>query len=151
MQTARKKIQTALVDLLKTIKIDNGFSVDLFDRVYDRQIFYDDVRNYPEVCVIKGPETRKYEPGMQAWGNIQFIIRIWTKDSQTTKADEQLENIFGEIENLLQNNTRLLYDTNQHTVDILIDQITDDEGLMAEEGKAMGEMELTILRHLTMN
>lgn len=148
MKTARKQIQLAIVNLLKTISKDNDFEVDLHGRVYDRQIFYDDVESFPTLCVIKGEEQRLYQPG-QAWADLPLQIRIWTKGTKDFDAEEQLETIFGEIENLLHNNTRLSFgDNGEFSVDILINSISDDEGLLANEKRALGEMEITVRRHI---
>jgi hypothetical protein len=93
----------------------------------------------PFVCVTAGDETREYLPSGFKWGYLNITIRIFVDSEDPV---EELENIFEDIENVLDGNNSLVYDTNKSTTQISIISITSDEGVMAPQG--IGEMLVTI-------
>jgi len=137
----RTKIVRALVELFKNITGDSPYSIDLFENVKDKLIFWDEVNQYPLVCVNAGPETREYQPSDFKWGYLTINIRIYVKGDD---AKDQLEKLFSDIEYVLDANNNLVFDqeTNETCVDIRILNISDDEGLLAPLG--VGEIVLQV-------
>lgn len=141
--SARSGIQNAIVDLFKTIDGTGTFKSTLYGNVSAQLKFWDEVSDYPYVCVGVGTETREYLPGGFKWGNVSYIVRIYIHEEQTEVA---LEDIFEDIETLVDNNLELPYDKfnpTRVTQDIRISSITSDEGVLTPHG--VGEMILDVL------
>jgi len=135
MATQRQQIITQLVTNLKTIDGTTPWASKLWDNVFDRLIFWDEVNDFPTVSVVSGNESREYLPGNFKWAYLTVSIRIYVK------ADDpklELENIFGDIESVLDDNNNL----GGLCTDIRILSLTDDEGLLAPLG--VGEMLLQV-------
>jgi hypothetical protein len=137
--SARSKIVNALVDKLKGINGTGTYKSNLYENIEPRLRFWDEVNDMPFVCVTAGDETREYLPSGFKWGYLNVTIRIFVDSEDPV---EELENIFEDIENVLDANNSLVYDTNKGTTMISIISITSDEGVMAPQG--IGEMLVTI-------
>jgi hypothetical protein len=137
--SARSKIVNALVDKLKGINGTGTYKSNLYENIEPRLRFWDEVNDMPFVCVTAGDETREYLPSGFKWGYLNITIRIFVDSEDPV---EELENIFEDIENVLDGNNSLVYDTNKSTTQISIISITSDEGVMAPQG--IGEMLVTI-------
>ena len=137
----RSQIIEAIVDLLKEINGDSPYLSTLNENVKNKLIFWDEVNEYPLVCLNAGTETREYLPGDFKWGFLNVTIRIYVKGDD---AKEKLENIFSDIEAILDANNNLAFGPgpDEECVDIRILSISDDEGLLAPLG--VGEMLLEI-------
>ena len=142
MRTRRTKILTALVDLIKQINGNSPYDSNLYNQVHEKLIFWDEVNEYPTVCLNAGTETREYQTASVNWGFLEITIRIYVKSEENSQTE--LENIFGDIEHLLYSNNNLRFGDNDEEVctDIRIISISDDEGLLAPLG--VGEMVLEI-------
>lgn len=141
MKTRRHKILTALVNLLKQIDGNSPYDSNLFGKVKDKLVFWDEVEEYPLVCLNAGTESRDYQTANVNWGFLNVTIRIYVKGDD---AKDKLEDIFGDIEHLLYINNDLRFGDNDEEIctDIRIISISDDEGLLAPLG--VGEMTLEI-------
>jgi len=141
MKTRRQKIITALVNLLKQIDGNSPYDSNLYNKVKDKLIFWDEIEEYPLVCLNAGTESRDYQTANVNWGFLGVTIRIYVKGDD---AKDKLENIFGDIEHLLYTNNNLAFGDNSEEIctDIRIVSISDDEGLLAPIG--VGQMELEI-------
>lgn len=141
MKTKRQKIVTALVNLIKQIDGRDPYDSNLYGRVKDKLVFWDEVGEYPLVCLNASTELRDYQTAGVNWGFLTVTIRIYVKGDD---AKDKLENIFGDIEHLLYTNNNLQFGDNGEEVctDIQIMSISDDEGLLAPLG--VGEMVLEI-------
>lgn len=137
----RSQIIEALVILFKNINGDSPYLSNLYSNVKNKLIFWDEVNQYPLVCLNAGTETREYLPGDFKWAFLNVTIRIYVKGDD---AKQQLENIFSDIESILDANNNLVFGPNpdEECVDIRILSISDDEGLLAPLG--VGEVLLEI-------
>ena len=137
--TARTKIIDALVTLFKTIDGTGTFKSDLHDNVDGKLLFWDDITEHPFVSLVSGNEQREYKPGGFKWGFLGVSIKIFVSEENAKQA---VENIFYDIETLIDSNIALGYDTGVNTTDIRILSIADDQGLLEPLG--VGEIELQV-------
>ena len=141
--SARSKIADALVEKIKEVNGSEGWRSDLFGNVQKKLKFWDEVDDYPWAFINIGTETREYLPGNFKWCYLLLNIRIYVNDED---AEERLEEIFEDIEKIVDLNGHLEYDTNKFTEDLRILSITTDEGLLTPIG--VGEVTLQIMYDL---
>jgi len=141
---ARTKILNALVDKIKGINGSSKYNSNLHKNVENRLKFWDEINDFPYVCLTAGDEVREYLPGNFKWGFLTISIRIYVKSDNSLT---DLENVIDDIEYVADTNYRLTYDTNKTTEDIRIVSITTDEGLLHPTG--IGEVTLQIRYSLT--
>lgn len=137
MASARSKITNALVSELKTINGTGKFVSDLYANVEARLKFWDEVDDYPSVFINTGTELREYQPGGFKWAYLQLSIRIYVQDEEP---EARLEEIFEDIEKIVDDNGNLEYATGETLEDLKILSITTDEGLLNPIG--VGEIVL---------
>jgi hypothetical protein len=136
----RSQIIEALVDLFKTnLNGNSPYVTNVYDNVKGKLIFWDEVTDYPLVCLYAGGETREYLPGNFKWSFLTVNIRIYVNDEDS---DDRLEEIFEDIEAILDNNNDLTVDGNDLSTDVRILSLADDEGLLAPLG--VGEITLEV-------
>ena len=138
--SARSKIADKLVELLKTIDGPPTWNTNLYKEIYKQMKFWDEVDNYPSLFVNVGPEAREYLPGGMKWGYLSITVRIYVEEEDPESA---LEDIFEDIEKIVDENGHLEYETNKQIEDMKIMSITTDEGLLAPIG--VGEITLQIM------
>ena len=143
--SARSKILNKLVELLKTIDGTGTFRSDLFNNVFPKLKFWDEVDDYPSVYLNIGPESRQYLPGGVKWAFLTVNIRIYVNDEE---AETRLEEIFEDIETIIDENGNLEYDTGYYAEDVRILSIATDEGLLNPIG--VGEVTLQVQYGLDM-
>ncbi len=141
--SARSQIANALVEKIKEIDGTTGWRSDLFNNVEAKLKFWDEVEEYPWVFVNNSTETREYLPGGFKWAYLMVNLRIYVKDDFP---EERLEEIFEDIEKIVDTNGKLEYDTNKFIEDMKILSITTDEGLLAPIG--VGEVTLQVMYDL---
>lgn len=140
MTNKRTQIVTELVRLIKVnLNGVSPFISNVFDNVKSKQVFWDEVNDYPSVCVYPGTEIREYLPGDFKWAFLTVNIRIYVKDED---AKERLEDIFDDIETVIDDNNYLIVNGNNLSEDIRLLSISDDEGLLNPLG--VGEMALEV-------
>jgi len=139
----RSQIVNALVEKLKGIDGSTGFNTNLYNNVENRLKFWDEVNDYPSVYTTVGTETREYLPGGFKWGHLLITLRVYVDDENP---QQKLEQIFEDIENVVDSNGNLEYNTNMFTEDIKILRIDTDEGLLSPIG--VGEVTLQIMYDL---
>lgn len=134
--TKRTDILEALVDKIKLIDGNSPYASNLYNNVKPKMIFWDDVNQWPLVCLTAGTEVREYLPAFK-WGFLEINIRIYTKGDNSK---QELEDIFSDIEFVLDNNQNLPFGEGGEDVctDIRLLSISDDEGLLAPD--SVGEM-----------
>ena len=137
--SARSKIANSLVELLKEIDGTSEWQSDLFGNAYNKLRFWDEVDDYPSVFVNTGAEAREYLPGGFKWGYLTLTVRIYIQDEEP---EARLEEIFEDIEKIVDTNGTMEYDTNSYIEDMKILSITTDEGLLNPIG--VGEIALQI-------
>jgi hypothetical protein len=89
-----------------------------------------------------GSEAREYLPSDFKWAYLAVSIKAYVKDEEN--APELLEQLLEDLETCIDSNRELVYDVdnNLSTTEILIQQITTDEGLLAPYG--VGEINLQV-------
>ena len=141
--TARTKIVEALATKLKLINGSGAYSTNLYGgNVSTRLKFWDEVQDFPACYLVAGSESRQYHPSDFTWGFLNISIKVYVRDESYPQED--LENLLDDIENVINDNRVLVYDTtnNLATTEILIQSITTDEGLLAPY--AVGEINLQV-------
>jgi len=136
----RSKIVDALVEKIKAINGTGIYTSNIFENVYNKLKFYNEVDDYPSVYLNAGPEAREYLPGAFKWGYLTVSIRIYVNAEEP---EAELEKIFTDIELVIDANGNLDYDNGKITEDIKIMTINTDEGLLAPIG--VGEITLQIM------
>lgn len=140
MANRRQQIVNQLASLLSTnLNGESPYVTNLYGNVKSKQIFWDEVTDYPTICIYSGGEVREYLPGDFKWSFLTVNIRIYV-DNENSK--EEIEQIFDDIESVLDNNNTLTLEGNDLCTDIRILSLADDEGLLAPLG--VGEMTLEV-------
>jgi hypothetical protein len=137
----RTSIVKAIADKIKLVNGTGIYKTNLFQNSYAKLKFWDEVNDFPCVYVTPGSEQRQYLPGNFTWGFLGICIKVYCKGDD---AQEQLELLLADIEHVIDANRQLVYDsTNSYeTTEILIQEITTDEGLLAPY--AIGEINLQV-------
>jgi hypothetical protein len=139
----RYAIVAALVNLVKTIDGRDFFRCDLNSNVYPTLKYFDEVADYPAVCITAGQETRDYQTGGYRDRYLDVRIMLFIKEEDPL---EKCEALLEDIETLIEDNGRLAYtdrDGNiQYTHDITILALSSDEGTL--DPMSVGEMNIRV-------
>ena len=137
----RTSIVKAISDKIKLINGTGAYKTNLFQNSYAKLKFWDEVNDFPSVYITPGSEQRQYLPSNFTWCFLGVCIKVYCKGDD---AQEQLELLLADIETVIDNNRQLKYDSvnNYETTEILIQDITTDEGLLAPY--AIGEINLQV-------
>ena len=140
--TRRTSIVSALAEKLKIIDGTGSYKTDLFGNSYAKLKFWDEVQDFPSIYLVAGSETRQYHPSDFTWAFMNISVKVYVRSE--SEAHQQLEDLLNDIENAINDNRVLVYDTtnNLSTTEILIQSITTDEGLLAPYG--VGEINLQV-------
>lgn len=119
------------------------YSENVFNNVFRRAKFLDEVNDFPSVYLQADAETRSYQSKNLAEGTLPIAIRIFARDTDTSSAKVIIENLINDIEHVIYS-----LDTNTLGIqDIIIDRISNDEGLFEPFG--LGEVFITIQYELS--
>jgi len=136
----RQQIVTALVDLFRiNLNGESPYVTNIYENVKGKVVFWDEVNDYPSICIYSGDETREYLPGDFKWSFLTVNIRIYVEDEESK---DKLEEAFNDIETILDNNNTLVVDGTELCTDIRILSLVDDEGLLSPLG--VGEITLEV-------
>jgi hypothetical protein len=138
--SARSSIVNKLADTLKCIDGTGTYNSNLYGNVQPKLRFWDEVNDFPFVCVSAGSEVREYQGSAFKWGFLTVAIKVYVKDEDDPIS--VLEDVFSDIEVVLDANNTLEYEPNKTTEDIRIVSIESDEGLLAPLG--IGEITIQI-------
>lgn len=139
----RREIANELVIQLK--KINGGvstfngsytYNINLNSNVFRRIKFIDEVNDFPSVYLQAAEEIRIYQSHEFVEAELSVVIRSYVN---TETAPQDLENLALDIEHILYN---LPTTTSLGILDITIDSISNDEGLMIPWG--IGEIFITV-------
>lgn len=145
--SSRSKIINKLVDTFKEEMCGvDPYITDLRGRAYNKLKFWDEIDDFPSAFISAGQETREYLPGNFKWGHLMASIRIYVNDEYP---EERLEEIFEDIERIIDGYGNLEYDTNKFIEDMQIMSINTDEGLLTPIG--VGEVTIKIMYDLESN
>ena len=144
--------RTEIVDLLVTNlkNIDGGtssynasytYTQNLFDNVYRKIKFLDEVNDFPALYLSAGTEIRNFNSLSLTVATLDVTIRayVYGEDNSQSLADDLVQDIEHVIYSLGDN-------PDKGILDITIDSISIDEGLAAPYGLA--EVELTVVYRL---
>lgn len=133
--SARSQIVKALAQKLKEIDGTGTFSTNLYGNVYTRMKFWDEVQDYPTVCLVPASEEREYLPSQFKWGFLSVSIKVYVKGDDP---GDLLEAAVADIEKVIDANQRLVYGSTPYdtTEQISIKTIMTDEGLLDPIGIA---------------
>jgi len=138
--SARSSIAKKLAEKIKNINGASPFKSTLFpSNILTRLVFWDEISDFPAVCIVPGSETREYHPGGFKWGFLNVSLKLYVNSEDPTS---KLEDLLQDVEQVVTDNELLEYETGKSTTEILITSITTDEGLLAPFG--VGEMNLSI-------
>ena len=140
--TRRISIVTALAEKFKVIDGTTGYKTDINDNSYPKLKFWDEVSDFPCVYLTAGSEIREYMPSAFTWGFLNISVKVYVRSE--SEAQQQLEDLLDDLENVIDANRVLVYDitNNLSTTEILIQSITTDEGLLSPYG--VGEINLQV-------
>jgi hypothetical protein len=141
--TKRTSITEALSTKINTISLANGFNTDLGNQAYPRMRFWDEIQEFPCVCVVAGRELLVHQGGGLKDRYLTIVIRAYVNDENS---GETLEKLLEDIETIIDNNGRLAYvdssGSTRMTRDIIITSIDTDQGALTPLG--VGEMTLQV-------
>lgn len=135
MSSARSKIVKVIADKLREIDGSLPSNLNLFGNIKERLVFFDEVEDYPTVCVVAGSEARDYLPGDFKWAYLNIAIKLYVEKEDPL---EELELLLEDIELKLDECDGAEYSPQNFITDIRIVSITTDEGVLAPLG--MGEV-----------
>lgn len=142
-RTRRSSIVEALADKLKTISLANGYSTDLGEQVFPRMKFWDEIQEFPCLCLVAGSESIVHQGGGYKDRYMDIVLRAYVNDEDSIVT---LEKLLEDVEIILDNNGRLAYVDSSgnvgHTRDIIITNIDTDQGALVPLG--VGEMTLQV-------
>lgn len=124
--TARQKIAKTIAQLISA-----GIP-ELYGNSLPVLKFWDEVQDFPFVSVTCANEQREYLPVGFEWGYCAVMIRLYVKSDDSPLDDT--EAILEKIEAILRNNIVIEFDTGRCSVDIRINSIDTDGGLLAPHG-----------------
>ena len=137
----RTSILKALVEKFKLIDGYSPYNVNIFSNAFPKIKFWDEVNDFPCIYGSTGSEIREYLPGDFTWAYLGISLKVYCKGEDS---HQQLEMLLEDIENVIDANRVLVYDSvnNYETTEILLQSITTDEGLLAPY--AIGEINLQV-------
>lgn len=142
-KTRRSSIIEALTNKIKTITLGNGFRTDLGEQAFSRMRFWDEISEFPCVCLVAGPESIVHQAAGLKDRYLEVTLRAYVNEEDSIVA---LERLLEDIEFILDNNGRLAYEDSTgnlgYTRDITIQLIDTDQGALAPLG--VGEMTLQV-------
>lgn len=142
-RTRRSSIVEALTDKFKSISYANGYSTDLGEQAYPKMRFWDEIQEFPCICIAAGSETIVHQGAGLKDRYLDITLRAYVNEEDPTLA---LERLLEDVELIIDRNGRLAYvDASGNTGttrDIIITYIDTDQGALAPLG--VGEMTLQV-------
>ena len=148
MATSRRRdIANFLVGELKKINgaastFDSSYTyqVNLFDNVFRRLKFLDEINDFPSVYLQAGTENRIYDSKGLTTSTLDIMLRVYV---HTETAVEELESTMQDIEFVIYN-----MDTEKYGImDVQVASMGTDEGLLDPYG--IGEVAVTVQYDVT--
>lgn len=131
--SGRSAIVKALAEKFKGINGEAPFLTNVYGNVIPRLKFWDEVNDFPFICVQGGYENREYLPGGFKWGFLNVSVKIYV---QAEDPVEILEQVLTDVEQIIDSNQRLEYAPGKNTEEMSIQSIDTDEGVLAPMGVA---------------
>jgi len=140
-ESIRTRIGNRLVSILSDISTSNGYNTDIIE-VARRLKFIDEIEYFPSIYLVAASEGRNYLPDYSEERNIIYLIRAYVQDEDS---DAILNDLIEDIEVAIRNDFKSSRLTNLVT-NIIITEITTDEGLLNPEGVAEIVVAATIIQ-----
>lgn len=140
--SVRTSIAKALAEKLKLIDGTGVYKTNINGNAIPKLKFWDEVNDFPAIYMSTGSETREYHPGGFKWAFLGISIKCYVKGEDPA---QNLENLLEDVEKVIDANRALYYDStnpSKQTVEILINSIVTDEGLLAPYG--IGEINISV-------
>ena len=142
-RTRRGSIVEALTDKLKTISLANGYSTDLGEQAYSKMKFWDEIQEFPCICLVAGAESIVHQGAGMKDRYLDVTLRVYVNEEDSTLG---LEKLLEDVELIIDRNGRLAYVDSSgntgYTRDIIITYIDTDQGALSPLG--VGEMTLQV-------
>lgn len=142
-RTRRTSIVEALTEKFKDISLANGYTTDLGEQAYSKMRFWDEIQEFPCICLVAGTESIVHQGGGLKDRYLNLVLRAYVNEEDSTLA---LERLLEDVEIIIDTNGRLAYVDSSgntgHTRDIIITNIDTDQGVLAPLG--VGEMSLQV-------
>lgn len=155
--SARASIRNALVDKVKqelTAANKDKYYTDIDMNVSGRNLFIDQIEEFPAIGIGLGPERIEYQPSGFRWIYLTLYIRLYVRSEDSS--DENLELLIEDIKTLIDNFEDLHYTITKPNGDVVDKKVTQmtlldintDEGVLLPNG--IGEIR-TELRYSDRN
>ena len=133
--TRRQSIVDSLVTQLKTIDGTWSFLTNVYNNVFPRLKFWDEVEDFPSIHLNAGSETREYQAGGFKDRFLSITARCYVNEEDAVTA---LDKLIEDVETVVEQNSRLSYTdrqgSTQYTQQITIVSIDTDEGVLEPFG-----------------
>jgi len=147
MTSRRRDISNFIVGELKKINgtistFDSSYTyqVNLFNNVFRRLKFLDEINDFPSVFLQAGNENRMYDSKGLTTSILDIMLRVYI---HTENAVEELESTMQDIEFVIYN-----MDTQKYgMMDVQVSTMSTDEGLLNPYG--IGEVGVTVQYDVT--
>lgn len=142
--SARAAIVDSLVKILQGVNGSSPYKTNIQNSIDKRLLFWDEVNDFPYVCIIAGTETREYHPAGFKWGFLNIRFNVYVNDEYPV---DMLNDVLHDVEIALDANQTFQYPPAPLTkvgevIQLTIDSIVTDEGLLAPYG--VGEISCTV-------
>lgn len=141
--TRRYAIVDALVEKLKEINGSGSYVSNVNRQVFSKLRFFEEVRDFPTVCVVASNEIRDYQAGGYRDRYLDIRIMIYVNEDNPLEACEAL---LEDIETVIETNGSLAYEDRtgaaQTTHDITVLSLSTDEGTL--DPISIGEMTVRV-------
>lgn len=140
--SVRTSIVKALAEKLKGIDGSGTYKTNISENAYPKLKFWDEVNDFPSIYMSAGSESREYLPGSFKWAFLGISLKLYVRGEDPA---QQLEELLEDVEKVIDANRTLVYDATipgAQTVEILINSIVTDEGLLEPHG--VGEVNITV-------
>lgn len=131
----RQSIINSLVEALKSINGSGAFVSNVYNNVYPRLKFWDEVEEFPAIHLNAGSESRDYQGAGYKDRFLGVTIRLYVNEEDAVVA---LDNLIEDVETVVEENSRLAYvdkqGATQYTQQISIISIDTDEGVLEPYG-----------------
>lgn len=134
----RTSIVKALTEKFKEIDGTGKYTSNIYNNAFPILKFWDEVNDYPCIYSSPGTELREYN-GCYTWAFLNVLIKVYTKGDN---AQDELEKLLEDIETCINDNRVLQFEPGMQTVEILVQSIVTDEGLLAPY--AVGEITVEV-------
>lgn len=135
----RQSIINALVEALKGIDGTGNYLTNVYQNVYPRLKFWDEVEDFPSIHLNAGSESREYQTAGYKDRYLNVTVRMYVNEEDSVDA---LDRLIEDVETVLEDNSNLTYTDKQGnpqaTQQISIVSIDTDEGVLEPYG--VGEM-----------